>query len=87
MYTAFTSLSAQGQVILPVELREKLSLEEGAQFFLMSEGNNITLKPIRRSEKNEFFALLDKENAWAKDVGLTEKDILSAIKEVRASKK
>jgi antitoxin PrlF len=87
MYTAVTSLSSKGQIVLPIELRKKLSLADGAKFFIMSEGKNIMLKPIETPDESEFFKMLDAENKWAEKVGLTEADITSAIKAVRASHK
>ena len=87
MYTAITSLSSKGQIVLPADLRKKLSLAQGRQFFIFSEGNNIMLKPIEEPNEQEFFRLLQKENDWAKKVGLTETDIADSIKRVRASHK
>lgn len=87
MYTAVTSLSSKGQVVLPAELRKKLSLSEGVRFFIMCEGENIMLKPIKTPDEKEFFQMVKKENQWAKKVGLTENDISDAIKKVRASHK
>lgn len=87
MYTAVTSLSSKGQIVLPVDLRKLLSLAEGAKFFIMSEGKNIMLKPIETPDETEFFKMLDEENKWAKKVGLLESDISDAIKSVRQSHK
>lgn len=87
MYTAITSLSSKGQFVLPAELRKKLSLAEGSKFFIMCEGENIMLKPIKEPDKNEFFQMLEKENEWAEKVGLKESDISEAIKNVRAANK
>lgn len=87
MYTATTSLSSKGQIVLPVELRKKLSLSEGAKFFIMCEDENIMLKVIQKPDEKEFFKMVDKENQWAKEVGLKESDVSEAIKKVRASHK
>lgn len=87
MYTSIASLSSKGQIVLPVELRKKLSLSEGQKFFIFSEGENIMLKVIQQPDESEFFEMLDKENKWAEKVGLKESDISDAIKTVRASRK
>lgn len=87
MYTAITSLSSKGQFVLPAELRKKLSLVEGSKFFIMCEGENIMLKPIKEPDKKDFFQMLEKENEWAEEVGLKESDISEAIKNVRAANK
>ncbi|MBR1402910.1 MAG: AbrB/MazE/SpoVT family DNA-binding domain-containing protein [Treponema sp.] len=87
MYSAMTSLSSKGQIVLPAELRKKLSLREGRKFFIFSEGKNIMLKPVEEPDEKEFFQLLEKEQEWARKVGLKESDITEAIKKVRASHK
>ena len=87
MYTAMTSLSSKGQIVLPAELRKNLALKEGRKFFIFSEGSNIMLKPIQEPDEKEFFELLDKEHEWAEKVGLNESDITDSIKAVRASHK
>ena len=87
MYTAVTSLSSKGQIVLPIDLRKKLSLTEGSKFFVMSEGRNIMLKPIEEPDESEFFKMLDKENEWARKNGLLPSDISDAIKTVRDSHK
>ena len=53
MYTAMTSLSSKGQIVLPAELRKKLSLTEGKKFFIFSEGTNIMLKPIQEPDEQD----------------------------------
>ena len=87
MYTAMTSLSSKGQVVLPADLRKKLSLNEGKKFFIFSEGKNIMLKPIQEPDEEDFFKLLDAERNWAKKVGLKKSDISAAIKSARAKSK
>ena len=87
MYTAITSLSSKGQIVLPADLRKKLSLSQGRQFFIFSEGKNIMLKPIDEPDGQEFFNLLQKENDWAKEVGLTGADIADSVRRVRANHK
>lgn len=83
MYTAMTSLSSKGQVVLPIELRKNLSLDEGTKFFIMSEGENILLKPIKEPDEQVFFDMLEKERKWAAKVKLSESDIADAVKRVR----
>ena len=84
MYTALTSLSSKGQVVLPAELRKQLALSIGTKFFIMSEGRNIMLKPIAEPQEKEFFQMLDREQKWAEEVGLQESDIDEAIRTVRS---
>lgn len=87
MYTGMTSLSSKGQVVLPIELRKHLSLDEGTKFFIMSEGENILLKPVKEPDEQLFFDMLEKERKWAAKVKLSKSDITDAIKKVRKSQK
>lgn len=87
MYTTTATLSDTKQVILPTELVEKLELEPGTKFFVMSSGDNITLKIAYDAKRKDFWDSMDREQAWAKKVGMTEDDITEAIKQVRAKNK
>jgi AbrB family looped-hinge helix DNA binding protein len=53
--TAKISLDKAGRVVLPSALREKMQLGPGDTFVLESEGERITLRPVRPQ------ALLQKE--------------------------
>ncbi len=78
-----TALSSKGQVVLPKQIRESLSLEAGAKFIVITDGDNILLKPIVVPSLEEFNELLCKTREWAKEVGMKESDISDAIREVR----
>ena len=69
------SMSSRGQIVLPVSIRRKLNLGEGSQFLVISDDENILLKP-----------LIEKAQETAKKIGLTEEDINETIKEMRAEK-
>jgi AbrB family looped-hinge helix DNA binding protein len=83
-----TKLSSKGQVVLPQAIRQKLHLEEGEKFVVIGERDTIILKKIERPD----FAferarkLLKQSREWAKKVGLKQKDIDQAIREVRSKK-
>ena len=83
----FTTVSTKGQVVLPKSIREQLSLAPGARLVVISDGNNILMKPIAVPSLAEFSALMDSAKEWAKDAGLKESDIDEAIKAVRKNKR
>ena len=82
--TEVTAISSKGQVVLPKIIRDSLALAAGAKLMVLSDGENILLKPIRKPDISEFRAMMDQAAQWASDVGMSEDDILSAIREVRA---
>ena len=82
-----TSVSSKGQVVLPVSIRKNMNIQPGAKLMVISDGENILLKPIIQPDLSEFHSLMDAAREWAEDVGLTEDDITDAINTVRARKR
>lgn len=80
----FTVLSSKGQIVLPKNLREQMSLEVGHKFLILSDGENILLKPVQEPNLKTFKKLVSQANAWAKEKGLKESDISEAVKKIRA---
>lgn len=85
-FVDYTVVSTRGQVVLPKAIREELSLTPGTQLVVMSDGDNILMKPIKKPDISEFSALMDSAREWASNVGLKDSDIDDAIKEVRKKK-
>ncbi len=46
MQNTFTTLSSKGQVVIPLELREKLGLEAGTKMAIRIEANHLVIEPI-----------------------------------------
>ena len=87
MITEVTSVSSKGQVVLPKTVRDALSLDAGSKLIVVTDGDNILLKPIVAPDISEFDALMKESQKWAKSVGMTEDDIDDAIKAVRKRRK
>ncbi|HQA97944.1 MAG TPA: AbrB/MazE/SpoVT family DNA-binding domain-containing protein [Clostridia bacterium] len=84
--TEVTAISSKGQIVLPKAIRDSLALQPGSKLMVLSDGENILLKPIIKPDLKEFRSMMDQAKKWATDVGLSEKDIGIAIKEVRRAK-
>ena len=82
-----TAMSSRGQIVLPKKIRTKLNLSEGTQFIVLSDADNILLKPVKIPSLSEFSGVLRNAREWASAAGMTEDDITDAIKAVRASEK
>ena len=82
-----TAVSSKGQVVLPKAIRDNLQIEPGVKLMVISDGTSILLKPIPEPDISEFKNLMDAAAKWARNVGMTEDDISSAIKSVRKRKK
>ncbi len=82
-----TAMSSRGQIVLPKKIRDDLDLTAGMQFIVLSDADNILLKPVKMPRLSEFSGVLRKAREWADAVGMTEADVTAAIKAVRAAKK
>ncbi len=85
--TEVTSVSSKGQVVLPKTVREALSLDTGSKLVVLTDGENILLKPIIAPSLDEFESLMQESQKWAKEVGMTEEDIDDAISAIRKRRK
>ena len=82
-----TAMSSRGQIVLPKKIRTKLNLSVGTQFIVLSDADNILLKPVKIPSLSEFSGVLRKAREWASAAGMTEEDVTDAIKAVRAAEK
>lgn len=80
------AMSSRGQIVLPISIRRKLGLEEGSQFLVVTDNENILLKPVREPSLDEFYSLIEQAQKTASRLGLTEEDINAEIKAMRAEK-
>lgn len=78
------AMSSRGQIVLPVSIRRKLNLGEGSQFLVVTDNENILLKPVKDPSLDEFYSLIEKAQKTAAELGLTEDDINAEIKAMRA---
>ena len=78
-----TSVSSKGQVVIPTEIREKMGITSGSKLVVVTDGNNLLLKPIESPKMSEFKELVKYSRRLAKKAGLKKKDLDSTIKAVR----
>ena len=84
---AIASMSSRGQIVLPISIRKKLNLVEGSQFLVVTDNENILLKPVREPSLDEFYSLIEQAQKTAAQLGLTEEEINAEIKAMRAEKR
>lgn len=78
-----TRLSSKGQVVLPQAIRKKLHLTEGAKFVVIGNDDTVILKRLLEPSREYAKELLKASRAWAKKVGLTQRDLDETIRKVR----
>ena len=81
------AMSSRGQIVLPVSIRKKLNLGAGSQFLVVTDNENILLKPVKEPSLDEFYSLIEQAQKTARQLGLTEEDITHEIKAMRAEKR
>ena len=85
--TEITVVSSRGQVVLPKNVRDSLALVPGAKLMVLSDGESILLKPIKKPDISEFRDMMNIAAEWAREAGMTEDDITEAIATVRKRRK
>lgn len=81
------NVSSKGQVVLPLEMRNKLEINSGDKLFVYCGEDSILIKKIKLPTKEEFEKGIKENMKIAKEANLTEQDIFDTIKEVRSEKK
>jgi AbrB family looped-hinge helix DNA binding protein len=83
---ATTRMSSKGQVVIPESIRKQLNLQEGAQFIVVGEGDVVVLKVVNLPDMSQFDELIKQARQQAKEAGLTEEDVTSAVAKARGKK-
>jgi AbrB family looped-hinge helix DNA binding protein len=83
---ATTRMSSKGQVVIPESVRNRLNLKEGAQFLVVGDADVVILKVVTPPDMSEFDALIRQVRQQAKDAGLKQADIKSAVAKARGRK-
>ncbi len=81
-----TKMSSKGQVVIPEDIRNRLNLKPGSRFIVVGDKDTVILKTILPPAMDEFDDLIADARKKAKEVGLTQSDIVSVIKEVRSKR-
>ncbi|MFH1770673.1 MAG: AbrB/MazE/SpoVT family DNA-binding domain-containing protein [archaeon] len=78
-----TSVSSRGQIVIPLNLRNKMNIQTGEKFAIKGDNETIVLKKIELPSFDEFNSLLNKTIDFASEKKLTESDVRNAIKQIR----
>lgn len=68
MEVALTTMSRNGQVVIPVEIREDAGIKPSTKFLVFNESGNILLKQIRKETLKEDMLLIEKIKKSEDDV-------------------
>jgi AbrB family looped-hinge helix DNA binding protein len=80
-----TTISEEGQVVIPQSLRNALRLKPGTKFLVFGRGDTVVMKrldlPDLRSEWEGIFKMMDK-----KGLKLSEKEVQEEVATIRREK-
>lgn len=79
------TVSSKGQVVLPANIRKKLSITNGSKLAAYTSGNAIVLKVLELPSEQDFKLILDEAQEWTKEAGYSE--VQEIIKSIRKRKR
>jgi len=87
MQVEVASVSTKGQVVIPGAIRKSLGITSGSKLVVMTDGENVLMKPIQPPQLEAFRELLEESRKATEDAGLTPGDVDEAIREVRCARR
>ena len=78
-----TSLSTKGQVVIPQSIRDDLKMKPGAKLMVVSDGENVLIRPLEVPKLETFKALVRESRAYARRAGLKKEDVGKAVRKAR----
>jgi len=76
MDVELTTMSPKGQVVIPQEVRKSLGIRPGDKFAVYGYGDIISFKTITMPSADEFRALCQRMQKFAKNKGISPEDVL-----------
>jgi AbrB family looped-hinge helix DNA binding protein len=84
-----SKVGERGQIVIPQEIRERLKIEAGERFLVISENDDIVFRPIRKIKslneiEEDIIDMKIAERRWreieeGKQKGLSEKEFLKEL--------
>jgi AbrB family looped-hinge helix DNA binding protein len=88
MEMATTTISRNGQIVIPLAVRKALGIGRSEKFLVVGEGDTILLRRLSKDRMRlEFEAILDYFSAATAKAGLKPDDVEKEIKAHRAQKR
>lgn len=82
-----TSVSAKGQVVIPGPIRTSLGIKIGTKMAVITDGENVLMKPLETPKLAAFQSLIAESRAYARRAGLKPSDVKKTIRSVRNARR
>lgn len=78
-----TCVSSKGQVVIPGSIRSSLGITSGTRLVVLTDGENVLMKPLEAPKLAVFESLIAQSRAVARRAGMKASDVGGAIRRVR----
>ncbi len=85
MQIEIANMSSKGQIVIPGKIRRRLGLETGSKLMVMTDGENVLMKPVVPPRLETFRELASESRKAAAEAGLTPEDVAQALREARGA--
>jgi AbrB family looped-hinge helix DNA binding protein len=86
MQMEIANVSTKGQVVIPGSIRKRLGISAGTKLVVMTDGENVLMKPLAAPRLEAFEALVGESRKAAAKAGLTPVVVDQAVAEVRRAR-
>jgi len=83
MEVSIASVSSKGQIVIPGAIRETLGISAGSKLMVMTDGENLLMKPVHPPRLETFRELARESREAVAEVDLTTADLTAELAEVR----
>ena len=83
MQVEIASMSSKGQIVIPGPIRKRLRISPGTKLMVMTDGENVLMKPVVPPRLEAFWELAEESRQAAAQAGLTPTDVPEAVAEAR----
>ena len=87
MSVGVITVQGRGQIVLPKDVRETLSISDGDALAVFATDKVIVMKPIELPTAEKFSEWLEEAQRWAKKAGVKERDVSDVVQSVRSKKR
>ena len=87
MQIELASVSTKGQIVIPGRIRKRLGIQAGSRLMVMTDGENVLMKPIAPPRLETFEALVEESRRAAADSRMEPADAKRAVTEVRGARR
>jgi len=78
-----TSVSSKGQIVIPNDIRETIGISTGTKLIILTDGNNLLLKPIQDPDFDTFRNLIKESKKLVTKIGLKKANVKKLISQIR----